>query len=243
MSNPAGVGYRTRTMRLPIIAVVVALAALPAGGAGATRADNPVLTGDVGANDGFTISLTGPTGSPARNLDPGTYTLLVHDHSQFHDFHLKGPGVDVTTPVDGTGDFAFTVTLSTGTYTYVCDPHSSQMRGSFTVGTVPTPAPTPTPTPTPGPTKLRGSVGPGRTIGMGTSDGTRFSSLSAGAYTIVVRDRSAADDFHLTGPGVSKATGVRFKGTVTWKLALKAGKYAFKSDTHPALHGAFTVTS
>ena len=228
-----------------MIAVVLVLAALPAAGAGATRADNPVLTGDVGANDSYAISLTGPTGAPVQNLAPGTYTLLVHDRSDIHDFHLFGPGVDVATQVAAKGVFTFTVTLAAGTYTFDCDAHPAVMKGTFTVGTVPTPtpapAPTPTPTPAPGPTKLRGSVGPGQTIALGTSDGTRLSRLHAGAFTIVVRDRSAVDNFHLTGPGVSRRTGVRFRGTVTWKLRLKAGRYVFKSDRHPALHGVLAV--
>ncbi len=70
-----------------------------------------------------------------------------------------------------------------------------------------------------------------------------MSRLTAGAATIVVNDKSAKDNFHLVGPGVSKATGVAFKGKVTWKVTLKAGKYTFKSDKHPVLHGTFTVKS
>lgn len=224
-------------MRLLTLAVVLLLVALPAAGAGATRADNPVLTGDVGANDSFTISLTGPTGSPVRNLDPGTYTLLVHDHSSIHNFHLFGPGgVNVATDVDAVGDFTFTVTLVAGTYNFDCDAHAAEMKGSFTVGTV-----TPTPTPTPTPTTLRGSVGPGATIALESSNGSPMSSLTAGAATIVVNDRTAKDNFHLVGPGMSRATGIAFKGKVMWKLTLKAGKYTFKSDKHAVLHGTFTV--
>ena len=41
---------------------------------------------------------------------------------------------------------------------------------------------------------------------------------------------------------MSKATGVAFKGTVTWKLKLKAGRYRFRSDKHAALHGAFALS-
>jgi hypothetical protein len=233
-------------MRLLLLAVVVLLVALPAAGAGATRADNPVLTGDVGAGDSFTISLTGPTGAPVRNLDPGTYTLLVHDRSSIHNFHLFGPGgVNVATDVDAIGDFTFTVTLVAGTYNFDCDAHAAEMKGSFTVGaTTPPPTPTPTPTPTPKPkaTKLLGSVGPGASIALGSS-GSPVSRLTAGAATIVVNDKSAKDNFHLVGPGVSKATGVAFKGKVTWKVTLKAGKYTFKSDKHPVLHGTFTAKS
>ncbi|MFL5913000.1 MAG: hypothetical protein ACJ768_20835 [Gaiellaceae bacterium] len=113
--------------------VLVAALALLASAATA-RADNPALTGNVGAGDSFTISLAGPDGAAARNLAPGTYTLLVHDKSAIHNFHLFGPGnVDVSTTIDGVGDQTFTVTLFPGKYTYVCDAHPS-MKGSFTVG-------------------------------------------------------------------------------------------------------------
>ena len=246
MSNPVVRRSRISGMRVLMFAVLLLLVGLPAAGAGATRADNPVLIGDVGANDSFAIGLTGPTGAPVRNLDPGTYTLLVHDRSTLHNFHLFGPGgVNAATDVDKTGDFTFTVTLVAGTYNFVCDAHVSTMKGSFTVGAAPAPTPTPTPTPTPGPkaTALRASVGPGATIALGSSNGMPLSSVTAGAATIVVNDRSKSDNFHLLGPGVSKATGVSFKGKVTWKLKLRAGKYTYKSDRHPVLHGSFSVKS
>jgi hypothetical protein len=41
--------------------------------------------------------------------------------------------VNKTTSVSGTGDDTWTVTFSPGTYKFVCDPHASQMKGSFTV--------------------------------------------------------------------------------------------------------------
>ena len=239
--------------RLRIAALALLAGGLLAGGyvvvgAGATRADNPVLTGDVGPKDAFTISLTGPSGAPVHSLDPGTYTLLVHDHSTIHNFHLTGPGVDVSTPIEQTGDFTFTVALSDGTYTYVCDAHAAEMKGSFAVGaaattttTTTTTKPAPSPAPTSGVTKLAGSVGPGSSIALGTADGSMLSGLAAGKATIVIRDRSKNDNFHLSGPGVARKTGVAFRGTVTWKVTLKAGRYAYRSDPHPVLHGAFTV--
>lgn len=90
--------------------------------------DGRTLNGSVGP--GFDISLEG-----ADDLAPGDYTLVVNDQSSAHNFHLTGPGgVDVTTDVSAEGEQSFDVTLVTGEYTFVCDPHASTMRGTFTVG-------------------------------------------------------------------------------------------------------------
>ncbi|MDX6437559.1 MAG: hypothetical protein QOF45_142 [Gaiellaceae bacterium] len=85
------------------------------------------LNGSVGP--GFDISLAGTDG-----LTAGSYKLVVNDQSSAHDFHLTGPGVDVSTDVAGTGEKSFDITLQAGKYTFVCDPHASQMNGSFTIG-------------------------------------------------------------------------------------------------------------
>jgi len=85
------------------------------------------LNGSVGP--GFDISLDGTDG-----LTAGNYTLVVNDQSDQHNFHLTGPGgVDVSTTVEETGEKSFDVELEAGEYTFVCDPHASQMKGSFTV--------------------------------------------------------------------------------------------------------------
>lgn len=206
--------------------------ALLAGAAGASRADNPVLTGDVGIHDSFSIQLADPSGKPVSHLDAGTYTLLIHDHSSFHDFHLFGPGVDVATDIDGTGDSIFTIALTDGTYVFQCDPHAGQMKGKFTVGTV---TATPPP-PVAAPTALAAAIGPGATSSLRPSTG-----LSAGSFAITVHDRSTTDGFRLAGPGVAKATGVSFKGDVTWHVTLKAGRYTFGSVRRAALRRTFTV--
>ncbi len=92
------------------------------GGGGST------LNGSVGP--GFTISLDGTDG-----LTAGDYTIAVEDLSPEHNFHLTGPGgVDVSTSVGDEGEESFEVTLEAGEYTFLCDPHASQMRGRFTVG-------------------------------------------------------------------------------------------------------------
>jgi hypothetical protein len=220
-----GVGWK-------LLVTVVAVALLGAGGA--ARAADPVLTADVGQGDGFTIGLVDATGSPVTHLDPGTYTLVVHDHSSFHDFHLSGPGVDVATDIDGIGDRTFTVTLVDGKYFFQCDPHAAQMKGSFTVGTVTV---TP-PAPAPAPTKLSASL-----AASGAATLKPASGLSAGKYRITVSDRSAKDGFRLTGPGVSRATGVKFRGVATWTLTLKQGRYSYGSAAHVKARRVFTVSA
>jgi plastocyanin len=90
-----------------------------------------VLKGTVGP--GFEISLTTEDGQPVETLAPGSYTLLTDDKSDIHDFHLTGDGVDVSTEVGTTGTDSFDITVTSGTYTFVCDPHSSTMHGSFEV--------------------------------------------------------------------------------------------------------------
>ena len=139
-------------MRSLTLAVVVLLSIAAAASVSAARADGGQLVGTVGTNDAFTIGLVDGGGAPVRNLDPGTYTLLVHDRSALHDFHLSGPGgVDVATDVEGTGDQTFTVTLVAGTYTFRCDPHATTMKGSFTVGGAAPPVTTTTSKPAPKP--------------------------------------------------------------------------------------------
>lgn len=192
-------------------------------GAGATGADNGQLVGTVGP--GFGISLKDSSGAAVTHLDAGTYTLLVHDLSEEHDFHLSGPGVDVSTDVAFTGDKTFTITVTNGTYTFICDVHSATMHGLFTGGSTPPPTTTPSP-PAAKPLALR--VGPGRSL-------TVPKQLAAGRYAISARDLTAADNLHLKGAGVDRKTGVAFKGTVHWTVTLKSGTYRVSSDAHRLL--------
>ena len=98
---------------------------------------------------------------------------------------------------------------------------------------------------TPTPLQLKGSVGPGRSISLRNAGGTKITSVAGPTPAdITVNDRSKVDNFHLTGPGVKKATGVGFRGRVTWKVTLSPGTYVYRSDRHKrTLHGSFTVAS
>lgn len=228
MSNPNGTRARTGDVRVVGVVAIVAVAVL-LGTAGAARAENPVLTGDVGANDSYTITLQDASGAKVTHLDPGAYTLVVHDHSAIHNFHLSGPGVDASSTIPETGDKSFTVTFSDGKYLFDCDAHPAQMKGSFTVGTVSTPPPPAT--------RLTASFGPGSTFTLAPRTG-----VAAGKATITVRDRSKTDGFHVAGPGVTKATGAAFTGTVTWKVTLAAGRYSFGSARKARLRKVLIVS-
>jgi plastocyanin len=111
---------RKRTPAVVAVALIVcAIAALP------VLAATPRVTGNVGP--GYTISVV------KKPTKRGKVTLVVNDRSSIHNFHLRGPNVNVKTTVAFTGTKRFTATLKKGRYTFLCDPHSSAMRGSFTI--------------------------------------------------------------------------------------------------------------
>jgi plastocyanin len=128
-------------MRFVLVAALAAVALVGAGCGGDDEASDTTTTetttdettteagsalaGSVGP--GFEISLT-----PGQ-VAPGSYELTIEDLSSAHNFHLTGPGVDVSTSVAEEGTETFTVELQAGTYEFVCDPHASQMNGSIEV--------------------------------------------------------------------------------------------------------------
>jgi len=214
---------------------VIALGAALSLSAVAGGATDSRLSGVVGP--GFTISLRDSQGNPVSRLDAGPVELTVDDRSDEHNFHLRGPGVDVTTGVEEIGVRTFSVTLRNGAYTFVCDPHAADMRGSFDVGAVPPPPTTPVPTPRLAPSakvgaRLALTVGPGFTISLKTLAGKRVTVLRPGAYTVVARDRSAIHNARLRGAGVSRTTGIGFVGTKTWRVALRNGTLTILCDPH-----------
>jgi len=113
-------------IRLALVAAVAIAALLVA----QAQAAAPKLVGTVGP--GFTITLT-KGGKRVTKLKAGTYKVVVSDRADFHDFHLRGPGVNKSTSVEWKGTKTWTIKLRAGRYTYVCDPHASAMKGSFRV--------------------------------------------------------------------------------------------------------------
>jgi len=92
--------------------------------------------------------------------------------------------------------------------------------------------------------KLTGTVGPGYTITLARG-GKKVTKLKAGTYTFVIHDKSSSHSYGLDGPnGFEKDfTGVSFKGTKTFTVKLKAGKYKYYCSAHEStMYHNFTVS-
>jgi len=221
-----------RLRGLLVLAAAAAVVLVPA----ATPAALPQLLGTVGPE--FSISFSHPDGSPVTHLDPGTYEIVVRDLSEFHNFHLSGPGVNESTGVEETGPVTWTVTFQDGRYSVVCDPHAGMLHREFTVGNPPPPPP-----PKPATPKLLATVGPKSTISLKSASGATLKTVKAGVYSITVRDRSKLHNFHLVGKGVNRKSGLAGMGTLTWRVTLSAGPLRFFSDKSPkTVKGSVKVT-
>ena len=90
---------------------------------------------------------------------------------------------------------------------------------------------------------LTGTDGPGFTITL-TKGGKKATSLKAGPYRLVIRDRSKIHNFVLEGPGVERdVTTVPFQGTKTVTVKLRPGKYKFYCRPHESsMFGFVKVT-
>jgi len=220
-------------LRLFAVACLAVMGLALPGAVGARVGATPLLAtvGTPTSGNDFQISLEDSTGAKVTHLDPGAYTITVHDYATVHNFHLTGLGVDKATDVETTSDATWDATFTNGTYKYQCDFHPF-LRGSFTSGTVAAPPPV---------KKLVAQVGPKRTISLKTASGARVKSLTAGKYKLTVKDLTKADNFHLIAAGVNRQTGVAFRGTATWTVTFRVGAGKYRSDAHRALHGGFTV--
>jgi plastocyanin len=92
-------------------------------------------------------------------------------------------------------------------------------------------------------TALNVTVGPGFSIKVADASGGRVTQLDPGDYSITIKNLSIAQEhnFHLTGPGVDKASDFD-NTTVTWDVTFVDGTYKFKCDAHPTLmKGSFHV--
>jgi len=220
----------TRVLGLAAALLVAGL--LGAADGAAVRAQNPKLFGSVGQG----IVLRDAQGNRVTKLDPGTYDIEVEDQSDFHTFHLVGPGVDERTEVEFTGTVNWTVTLKDGNYIYYCDVHPLSLRGAFVAGNPPAQPPPPPPTSgvVTSKTKLVLTAGPAQVITLKTSAGKAVKTMKLGTYTMVVRDRGRIHNAHVTAPGYNRKTSpLTYTGTQTWRVKLaKIGKLRFLCDSH-----------
>jgi len=210
-----------RVRRILLLLVLpLTLGAAPAAGAGSP----PLLIGTDGP--GFTIDLTDANGKHVDVLTAGTYTLLVHDLSDVHNFALGSQTTNtrlVTTGIEFVGDETYTLDLPPGSYAYACSAHFETMNGRFHVIAAPTPS-----TPT-----LSAKV-TSRSVSLSAKR------VTAGSYRVTVSDRSRTRNFHVVGPGLNRRTGKTFTGSVTWRVQLAPGTYRFGSD--PSLTGRLVVS-
>jgi len=89
--------------------------------------------------------------------------------------------------------------------------------------------------------RLTGTVGPGFTISL-KKLGKPVKTLKAGKYTFVVSDKASIHNFHLKGPGLSRAiTAIGFTGIRRVTLTLRRGRYTYVCDVHPTMIGHFRV--
>ena len=87
-----------------------------------------------------------------------------------------------------------------------------------------------------------GTVGPSFRISLSDASGNPVRHLDPGTYTFQIEDKGDSHNFHLTGPGVNKATDIEQTGTFMWTVTLTDGTYHYQCDAHSStLRGDFTV--
>jgi plastocyanin len=110
------------TLTAAVVGIVAGLAL--SGLASAAARTNTLIATD---GPGFTITMN------KKTVKAGIYTIVVHDKSNIHNFHLMGPGVNKLTSVPRVYTTSWTVKLTKGTYKFQCDPHAAIMKGTLKV--------------------------------------------------------------------------------------------------------------
>jgi plastocyanin len=222
-----GESQRQQRFAFGVIVLPLAVAGIWIAPASTRSSADGNLEAIVGTNDGFDITLNDANGNKVTRLAPGTYTIVVHDRSALHNFHLASntdPTVDFRTGLEFVGDQMFTVTFRPGLrYAYACEPHFQVMNGEFRIDELPTTTPPPPPPPVK-PVALAARINaPGKAS-------LAPASVRRGTARIVVRDDSNRYNFHLIGAGVNRKTTASFVGRTTWTVRLGAGVYRFGTD-------------
>jgi hypothetical protein len=209
--------------------IVVLSGATSRGGAESSLAFANTLSAVVDSTTPLTLALTTSDGVRVRVIAPGTYTVVVEDRSPTDNFHLIGPDIDEQTTLEFVGTVTWTLTLTPGGYAYRTDGTGGASCGCSPTFRVSQPPPT----------KLRGTV-TARTISLKTTVGARAVNVAAGKYVVVVVDRSRRGNFHLSGKGVNRRTGVKSIGRTVWTITLAPRSlYVYRSDSNPSLRQTF----
>jgi hypothetical protein len=121
--------------RFTFVAVLAAGAVALALPTFAGAMSHPKLTGVVGKNNAYKISLANSKGKVVKTLKAGTYTFVIHDDSSIHSYSLDGPhGKSWTfTSIPQVGTKTMTIKLTPGKYKAYCEAHESEMFQHFTV--------------------------------------------------------------------------------------------------------------
>ena len=85
-------------------------------------------------------------------------------------------------------------------------------------------------------TPLTVTVGPGFSIKITDASNNVIRQLDPGDFTLTVKNLSPSQEhnFHLTGPGVDRASAFS-NVTETWDVTVVDGLYKYKCDAHPTL--------
>lgn len=79
-----------------------------------------------------TISVRNAAGTLVRRVPRGLHTFVVRDRSRYHNFRLRGGGLNRATTVSAVRTVRWSVRIRPGVvYVYLCNPHADEMRGSF----------------------------------------------------------------------------------------------------------------
>ncbi|CAB4710701.1 MAG: hypothetical protein F2663_09785 [Actinobacteria bacterium] len=249
-------------MKRPVLVVAVAALAL-FGGTAAFRLSTASGDGAAPLNarvgPDYIISFTMPDGSPITTLAPGTYTINAVDTEVEHNFHIFGPGVDLSTGANSEEEDVWTATFQNNAlYTFRCDIHPTVLNGSVTVGS-PVIAPV---VAAPAAKSAVSAKGTGNGSSALTVAGTLSASVSAtgalklslngaavkslpvGFYKVNVTDASKTDNFVLRdkSAGYSQTlTATTFVGKKSASLEIAAGAWDYFSNGHPATHTSFVA--
>ncbi len=115
---------------MKLVAIAAAVALLGVLAVPLALAGTPTLVGTDGPS--FTITLT-KGGKKVSKLKPGTYIFKIADKSTAPQLPSEGAWDRQEDGGRREDNVTWKLKLKKGKYTFVCDPHKSFMKGSFTV--------------------------------------------------------------------------------------------------------------